>query len=237
MSGAPNQDDDDEPGFFAKFRIPVALVALIAVAAGTWFLFFNKAEKPKKKSASISMVNIMPPPPPPPTPPPTPPPPQPDEPKPEEVKQDFVEETKPDAAPEPESAPDEAPMGTNVEGPGGESFGLAKGGGGGMIGGTGKSGGGGGSKYGLYAGQVQSRVADALRSHKKTRSAALNVKVRVWADSTGRITRAKVAGTSGNPEVDRAIAEEVLTGLQLQNPPPEGMPMPIIMRLSALRPN
>ena len=94
-----------------------------------------------------------------------------------------------------------------------------------------------GSKFGAYASQVQSRVVDSLRNHKKTRSAAMNLKVRVWADSTGRITRATLSGTSGDATVDRAIRDEVLTGLQLQAPPPEGMPMPIVMRLSATRPN
>ncbi|MEI6494280.1 MAG: energy transducer TonB, partial [Verrucomicrobiota bacterium] len=134
--------------------------------------------------------------------------------------------------------PDEAPMGTNLQGDGPNAFGLGVGGGGGMIGGTGTGKGGkGGSKYGFYAGQVQSRVVDALRNHKKTRSAALDVKVRIWLDSSGRVTRATLAGTSGKPDVDAAIRDEILTGLQLQNPPPEGMPMPIVMRLSATRPN
>lgn len=239
MSTSPFDDEDDEPGFFQKFRIPIIALVCIAIGGGVWFAFFNKAEKPKKKSSSVSLVTIMPPPPPPPpTPPPTPPPEQPEETKPEETKQEFVEETMPDAAPEPESAPEEAPMGTNLEGPGSDSFGLAKGGGGGMIGGLGKSGGGGGgSKYGLYAGQVQSRVAEALRTHKKTRSAKLSVKVRVWADATGRITRATISGTTGDPATDRAICDEILTGLTLQRPPPEGMPMPIVMRLTATRPN
>ncbi len=239
MSREPlDNPDDDDPGFFQKFRVPIIVGGLVVVAVAGWFLFFSKGEKPKKKSSSVSMVTLMPPPPPPPppTPPPTPPPPQPEEEQPE-TKQEFVEETKPDAAPEPESPPDEAPLGTNIEGNGPDSFGLAKGGGGGMIGGTGKGKGGGGSKYGLYAGQVQARVVEALKSHKKTRSAALNVKVRVWADSTGRITRATISGTSGDAAVDRAVRDEILTGLQLQNPPPEGMPMPIVMRITATRPN
>ena len=198
--------------------------------------FFQQGGKTEEKVRGDQHGEYHAPPPPPPTPPPTPPPPQPEQPK-EETKQEFVEETKPEAAPEPESAPDDAPLGTNLEGPGSDSFGLAKGGGGGMIGGTGKGKGGGGSKYGLYAGQVQSRVADALRGHKKTRSASMSVKVRIWVDSTGRITNAKLSGSSGDAAVDRAICDEILTGLQLQSPPPEGMPMPVVMRISASRPN
>ena len=34
-----------------------------------------------------------------------------------------------------------------------------------------------------------------------------------------------------------AIKDEVLAGLQLREPPPEDMPVPIVMRLNARRPN
>lgn len=241
MSKTANEDpDDDEPSFFAKNRTLIIAVGAILVATIVWFGFFSKAEKPKKRSAPVTMVTLPPPPtPPPPTPPPTPPPPQPEPPKVEDKREEFVEETKPDAAPEPEQAPEEAaPMGSNIQGEGSDAFGLRGKGGGGMIGGSGMGkGGGGGSKYGFYAGQVQTRIADALRNHKKVRSASLKIQVRVWVDATGRVTRATLSGSSGNPDVDRAIREEVLTGLQLQSPPPEGMPMPIVMRISATRPN
>lgn len=106
-----------------------------------------------------------------------------------------------------------------------------------MIGGNGKGGSGSNSKWGWYAGQVQSRVVSALRNHRRTRSAALDIKVRMWADSTGRVTRAVLVGSSGDAAVDRAIKDEILTGLQLDQAPPEGMPMPIVMHLAARRPN
>jgi TonB family protein len=127
-------------------------------------------------------------------------------------------------------------MGTNIEGDGNDGFGLAKGGGGGMIGGKG-SGGKKGTKYGAYAANVQTSVVQALRSHKKTRAASMNITARIWLDATGRVTRATLSGSSGNPATDSAIRQEILTGLQLQAPPPDGMPMPIVMRLKATRPN
>jgi periplasmic protein TonB len=37
--------------------------------------------------------------------------------------------------------------------------------------------------------------------------------------------------------MDEAIKTEVLTGLQLQQPPPPDMPMPMLLRLTARRPN
>ncbi|MEX1117958.1 MAG: TonB family protein [Terrimicrobiaceae bacterium] len=238
MSGA-DFDDEEEPGFFKKYRVPIILGVVVALGAGAWALM--PKEKPKKRTASVSMVNIMPPPPPtppPPTPPPTPPPEQPQD---QEIDQDqpeFVEETQPEAAPQPDSPPEEAaPLGTNIEGDGSDGFGLQGKGGGGMIGGLGTGNRQGGTKFGFYAGQVQTRVAQAMRSNKRTRSATLNLKVRIWVDSSGRVTRANLEGSSGNAAVDRAITDEVLSGLQLSQPPPEDMPMPIVMRISATKPN
>jgi len=238
MSNPDNEDpDDDEPGFFAKNRVLIIAGGTIALAAIVWFGVFSKSEKPKKRSAPVTMVTLAPPPPPP-TPVPTPPPPQPDQPKPEDKREEFVEETQPEAAPEPAQAPEEAaPMGSNIQGEGSDAFGLRGKGGGGMIGGTGKGQGGSGTKWGWYAGQVQSRVTEALAKHRRTRSASLNLKVRIWADNTGRVTRASLIDSTGDAALDQALQSEILTGLQLQEPPPEDMPMPIVMRITAKRPN
>ena len=80
-------------------------------------------------------------------------------------------------------------------------------------------------------------ISDALGQNSHTRSASFNIKVRIWSDAGGRITRAKLAEHTGDPAVDQAIEHEVLDGFQLKEPPPDGMPMPIVMRLSARRPN
>jgi hypothetical protein len=53
----------------------------------------------------------------------------------------------------------------------------------------------------------------------------------------GRIARAELAGSTGDPAVDAAIKNQVLTGLQLQEAPPSGMPLPIVMRITERRPN
>ncbi len=231
-------EPDDEPGFFQRYRVLIIVGVVLLLGAGL-FLVSGKKSQPKRKS-SVSMVNIMPPlppPPPPPTPPPTPPPQE--QPTPDMKQPEFQAEEKPDITQKEEpkaETPDEAPLGSNIQGEGSDGFGL-RGSGNGMIGGRGTGQGAGGTKWGWYAGQVQSRVVEALGKHRRTRSASLSVKVRIWADSTGRITRASLDGTSGDPAVDQAIQLEILTGLQLQEPPPEDMPMPIVMRITAKRPN
>src|SRR5690606_26438677 len=96
----------------------------------------------------------------------------------------------------------------------------------------------GGSQYGWYAGQVQSRIADAMRKNRRTRNASIRgMQVRVWPDSTGRIAKVQLTGSAGDPATDAALESEVLQGLQLQEPPPAGMRMPIVLRLNARRPN
>ena len=80
---------------------------------------------------------------------------------------------------------------------------------------------------------MQTSIADALRKNSKTRSALLKIKVRVWPDVTGRITRIKAQPTN-DPALDQAIAD-ALTGLQLKEAPPAGMPAPIVLRISAQR--
>ena len=62
------------------------------------------------------------------------------------------------------------------------------------------------------------------------------MKMRVWTDETGRISRVELAGSTGDASLDAALENQVLPGLQLSEGPPEGMPMPILLRLTAQRP-
>jgi hypothetical protein len=141
-------------------------------------------------------------------------------------------EAKPDDAP-PAPAPD---LGTSITGPGGaDGFGLGGNRGGGTVGVGGNRGR--ASRWGWYAAQVQSTIADALRKNPRTREASFRIEVRVWPDLTGRVTRATLVGTTGDAAVDAAIQADVLTGLQLKEPPPPGLPLPIVLRLTARRPN
>jgi len=238
------RDDNEEPTFLQRYRGAIGFVATIAILAAAVGLAIKMlgghSESPK--GPQITMIKLLPPPP---TPPPTPPP----EVKPQPTAQEMVEqkqmmepETKPEKEQkrdEPPKAHDKAPagpLGLNTKGEGaGDAFGLVgKPGGNGLFG---DGGGGGGSRWGWYAGEVQARVQDALQKNQKTRSATLRVEVRIWPDTTGRVTRAELVGSTGDPALDAAVKGEVLTGLQLQEPPPAGMPLPIVMRLTARRPN
>lgn len=232
--------DDNDRTFFQRYRV-VILLGSIALGA-TWIFFpsqfFKKSTPTKKANFEMVRVSLPPPPPPPPPPPKQEQPPQKEEEK--MIEQEAVQEDepKPEEAPpdEPPAAPD---LSTGIVGNGpADGFGL--GGPGGGRGGNGLGGGGrrgGGSKYGWYAAQVQSRIADALRGNKQTSRADVRIEVRIWPDETGRIRRASLARSTGDAALDRVIESEVLTGLRLSEPPPADMPLPIVMRITARRPN
>ncbi len=230
-SPRPPEVDDDEPGFFKRNAVLLGIATI--VIAGVVYAFSgpskpHTASAPRKVAVPIN-VEIAPPP-------ALPPPPPKVEPPKEEPKEEMEEETAPvEEAPPKEAPADDAPAVTFNGPAGNDSFGLSKGKPGGGNG-SGRKLGGGGSKYGYYAGQVQSTISAAIRRHSKTKSSTMTITARIWADETGRVTRATLSGTSGDPAVDSALRDEVLTGLQLQSPPPEGMKMPINLRLTARAP-
>jgi len=218
-------DDEPEPpaqSFLKRYRIAI-IVTSVLLAGIIALAKLASSSGGSSRRESITMVNLPPPPPPMMTP---PPPPLQEE---QRMEQPMIKEEQPKEAP----PKDEPPLGTGIKGDGPDSFGLSDKAGNGRIGGNN----GNGSKWGWYANQVQSRIQQALQQNRKTRTASLGLEVRVWADTTGRINRAQLAGSTGDPALDSALRDEVLTGLQLQEPPPEGMPAPITLRLTARRPH
>jgi hypothetical protein len=95
----------------------------------------------------------------------------------------------------------------------------------------------GSARFGSYAAQVQSKIKEALLQNNKTRTASISgVRIRVWVDNTARVTRPELLDTTGNSSLDSAITGQALAGLQLKEPPPADMPMPIVVRVTINRP-
>lgn len=226
-----NYNEQDDMTFLERHKIMLSVAVLAVISVGV-FTLQSKFSKPSSSHKGSEIVSIRLP-----APVATPPPPAPT-PPPQEIKQEqkMIEqapvdekEEKPDDKP-----PEAAPVTTSIVGNGPDPFGLKAGNGGNYLGGSGASQQ--RSKWGWYAGQVQSTIGDALRKNPLTRSAALSLKVRIWPDITGRVTRAKLMESTNDPKVDTAI-NEALTGLQLKEAPPAGMPTPIVLRITAQRPN
>lgn len=238
--------EKDEPGFFQRHRAIIAGVFIVAVAIAAWLgqgLLHQVSQTHSERRVIMVNLPLPPAPSPPPPPRPAPPAPAPDESDQKMIGQAPVTEadSKPDQALKNEAPAGDSPLlGTSIQGEGSsDGFGLRAGNGLGTgKGGTGKTigNGGGSSRWGGYAGQVQSAISQALQSNNVTRDADFRVAVRIWADQNGRITRARIVGSTGNAVLDNTITNGVLVGLILQEPPPDGMPMPIMLRLTARHP-
>ena len=220
--------DEEQPSGGSRFRVLIGCVVVIAIGGGVWFAQkrINQSAR-SRQDQNLVMVNL----PLPPLPPAPPPPPPPSRIEQKRIEQEPVneQETKPDATPASEAPALVAGFGGN--GPA-DSFNLP----GGKTGGSGTGSGSNrvrNSRWGWYANQVQSAISQALQNNTNIRTADFRSVVKIWADRTGRITRAHLAGSTGNGALDNAITNEVLAGLVLREPPPDGMPMPIVLRLTA----
>ncbi len=236
METVEQEDEKGWLGFFRRRSVVVVLLvgAMLGVVIGAARI--GSLERPilRERTPELRTVRLPPPPPPQPRPQPLPRP----EPAPapeQMVEQPAVEnETKPaedQKAPTNESV--NGPLGTNVQGgDGSDSFGLSgSGSGNGLVGGGG-AGLGGGSRWGWYASKVQTEVQAALMASRKTRYSSLHVTVRLWTDPGGRVVRARLARSTGDAALDEALQKEVLGTLVLSEPPPSGMPMPIVLRIT-----
>jgi outer membrane biosynthesis protein TonB len=216
-------EDEAEPPQSVWKRYRVGIIATAIVLVGIIVVARLASSGGSRKHEALTLVSLAPPPPPPVMTPPPPPPPQQEE---QKMEQPMIKEE------QPQEAPKNEPLSTGIKGDGPDSFGLSNKPGNGTLG----PGGANGTKWRSYATQVQTRIQQALQQNRKTRSASLSVQVRVWPDPSGRIKRAQLASSTGNALLDAAIRDEVLTGLQLDQPPPADMPAPITLRLAARRP-
>lgn len=219
--------DNEEGGLSTKQKVFVGTGVLVVFGLLMWAgSVLRKSDPPVPRPPPVSVVNIMPPPPPPP-PPPEPPPPE---------EQEMVE-LDPDASDEPEptdAPPPEAVTGLTGDGPP-DPFGLTTaaptGLGGARRGGTTDP------RWVRFSQVVQSNITEAIRRDPRMRSVSLNLEVRIWADEGGRVTRAHIANRGMNPTAEEILEREILYGLRLASPPPDDMPMPVVMRINARRPN
>ncbi len=216
-----NEEDAPEGSFFKRNWLALT-VGVIVLAGGTSaaIALSSKGGGGKRPTDNFTMVSITPPPPVM-LPPPPPPPPQ--------------EEEMMKAEDEKEEAPveDNAPSTGIVSDKPADGFGMKAGKGKGqgpilrpkspvVV-------------WTKYANQAASRIADSMRRHGKLKQSNLSIEAKVWIDSTGRITRAETQST-GDALLDGALRNDVLSGMQLSGPPPEGMKMPVNLKLSARRP-
>jgi len=219
----------------------VALLAgvllLSGVVAAIRWIAANRGSPAPRKVMQFTAVTLQPPPKPPPPPPPPVTPPKVEEPESTRVNLRQQDLLQPD---EPRPASPAGPLALAAEGEGpGDAFNLAGNPGGrGLLGGGGDGSGGlggeGGNPFGWYYAQVADELTEQFRRNRRISVASTRAELRLWVDPSGRVSRIQLVRSTGDPEVDQAIESAV--GMRLRQPPPPGSPMPMVLRLTARRP-
>jgi len=230
----------------ANAATAVLAFLLLAGAAGlVRFIVQSRSAAPApRKVMQFSMVHLQPSPPPAVKPPPPPEPQPKEEEEPQRTRVDLkpTDFTPPDMS-RPAAAGGHLSLAAEGSGPG-DAFNLAGNPGGrGLLSGGGLGDGEGtevgdgssaGNRYGWYYARIASEIEGAFRKLKPFATASVRVELRVWAEASGRISRVELIRSTGDPGLDSAIQSVV--GTRLSEPPPAGIPMPMIARLTARRP-
>jgi TonB family protein len=188
---------------------------------------------PQRKD-HISTVNLIPPP---------PPvikekPPEPEVMKKEKLKQEIIagpEKQAQDEANKPDEKPAGKQLGLDAEGTaGGDAFGLiGNKGGAGLIGG----GGGGGSPFGRYGrlleDELNRKVKKRLEGNGGIPKGKLQLVVQIDVDAQGKIVKYKIVSPSGDAKLDSVVREALKRDGAISQPPPEGMPSGVNVRISS----
>lgn len=194
----------------------VVLVLMLIAGLG-WIIRGFMATKDLKPERRVQNITVIRPPPPPPqeTPPPPPP---------EKVEQPIPQD---EPEPSPENAPTPSPqLGLDAEGNAGDDgFGLAARKGGSDLVGTG------GAAFAWYTGKLKDEVTDRLSADPQLRARKFSVAVRVWIESDGRIRDVRLTGSSGNRDIDGAIAAALNSLARMSQAPPLEMPQPITLQI------
>ncbi len=193
-----------------------AAVVLVVVLALVWLIrgMDGKPDGPKRQTAQV--VQIVRPPPPPPDQPPPPPP------------EEKIEEPLPQDTPEPEQAPEQSSeqLGLDADGAAGaDGFGLAARRGGRDLVGSGTG------AFVWYTSMLKDAILDSLSADERIRKGSYQVTVRVWLANDGRIERIRLAGSSGNRDLDSAIEQALGRVARVREAPPLEMPQPVTLRI------
>lgn len=206
------------------------LLLLYAVVAGLSGLFSGHTAK-KKPITNIKILPDTPPPPPPPPPKEAPK----EQPK-EQPKEMKVEPPKPQEAP---PVPAEALKMEGAAGDGPSPFAAGtvssdyKGGDvgtktGGRIGGRKSA-----YQFAFYTDQIKTLIEETLAKDKQLANGQYRVVIHIWLKPDGHLEKIELSGSSGDGATDKLIKAALATMPPLTERPPEDMPQPVKLRITA----
>jgi protein TonB len=203
-------------------RIWMLLMALAGIALlgllawGVKSLLGGKADRPRKPPTVTLLPDKPPPPPPPPK----------EEKKPEPPKEDpkQVRMDQPKDAPPAQNEPLKM---EGMAGEGGSPFAA------GSVGKDYVGGSIGGAQQSVYASRLQRHLQEELNRNRKLRESDYRVTLRVWLRRDGSVEKAELAQSTGNPTLDQLLRETLLQVSAMREAPPDNMPQPIRIRVTA----
>ncbi|UCV05452.1 energy transducer TonB [Dechloromonas denitrificans] len=194
-------------------------LALIGLAVwGVMSLMGGKSGKARKPPVVTLLPDKPPPPPPPPKEEKKPEPPKDDK---KEVKVEQPKEQAPPAQNEPLKMEGAAGDGPSAFGAGSVGRDYV----GGNIGG--------GAQQGIYAGRLQRHLQEQLNRNRKLKESDYRVTLRVWLRRDGSVEKADLAQSTGSAALDELLKETLLQVGAMRDAPPENMPQPIRIRVTA----
>ena len=192
----------------------VAGIALLALFAwGVKSLLSGKAERPRKPP-TVTLLPDKPPPPPPPK----------EEKKPEALKEQRNETR----AEQPKDQAQNEPL--KMEGAAGDGPGAF------AVGSVGREyvgGSLGGAQQSVYATRLQRHLQEALNRVRKLRESDYRITLRVWLRKDGSVEKVELVQSTGNPALDQLLRETLLQVAAMREAPPDNMPQPIRIRVTA----
>lgn len=216
-------------------RMIIISIAACSFAALLIFGLYTMASNVKQgpaKQRAVQMVKLM-----------TPPPPKPLEKPPEpEIKKEIPKEQTLDVPQQTPQKADEGPppgkdLGLDAEGgAGSDAFGLVgRKGGRELIGGPGGDGDLGNSlmrKYGWYIHILEEEIGRQMVKKARLPNGGQQVFVKIVLDGEGGIVSHTIYGSSGDTRVDSAVNEALRTIKKVSEPPPDGMPRTLRIRIT-----
>ncbi len=202
--------------------VVIAVLGAAVIALVTWgvmTLMGGKSGKPRKPPVVTLLPDKPPPPPPPPK---------------EEKKPEPPKESPKDVKMEPpkealQQAQNEPLKMEGAAGDGDSAFGSGTVGreyAGGNIGST-------GAVHGMYVGRLQRHLQEQLSRNRKLKESDYRVTVRVWLRRDGSVEKADLAQSTGNSGLDELLRDALLQVAAMREAPPENMPQPIRIRITA----
>ncbi len=219
-----DEDNESQTSVWIKRIATVLVVLLVLGGIGYGIKKLMSGGSPHKKQ--VTTIKLLPD-----TPPPPPPPPPKEPPKvqvkdqPKEIK---VEQPKPAETPPAEQLKMEGAAG---DGPSPFAAGAVnndyKGGEVKTIGSDG------GAKFNWYAGVLKNQIQDALEKVKQLKESQYKLIVSIWLKPNGDIERLEWSGAEAEPEIQQAVKSALDNMPAMREAPPEGMPQPIKLRITA----